>query len=475
MYSNKLYSSLSYFDKYEQNRLNKYINSPYFNKNESLVFLFEILIKHINKERKGSKFEEIDKLELWNKIYPDKKFNDVRFRKLNSELLKLVEGFLAQQTYEANSLYQATHFLEAIGRKKMSNLYSSAIRTARRLSEQQEHKPADYFYYQYQIERNYYELTSKEYRKSARQNIEEIANNLDRFYLGEKLKYYCSVLSHQYFVSHEYKLLFMEEIISHIEKIDYEAIPQISVYYQIYKTQIEVDNVDHYYKLKELLDKHSSIFPENEANIIYEHALNYCIRKINEGKQQFFKEYFDVYVDLLNNELILTEGELDPWHFKNIIAAATRLEKYNWTEKFIHDYKERLPEESRENAISFNLARLYFFQEKYDKVISLLNEVEYDDITYNIGSKALLVKTFFETNEIEVLFSISDSFRVYLQRNKNIPSQRKQIYLNLIKFTKKLAKLTPGDKKGIDKIKKEIEKTDSGIDPWILEKIKEKE
>ena len=475
MYSNKLYSALSYFDKYEQNRLSKYINSPYFNKNESLVYLFEILIKHINKEKKGGKYQEIDKHELWKRVYPDKEFNDVRFRKLNSELLKLVEGFLAQQTYEANSLYQANYFLDAIGRKKMTNLYSSAIRTARRLSDQQVHKPADYFYYQYQIEKNYYELTSHEYRKSARQNVEEIANNLDRFYLGEKLKYYCSVLSHQYFISHEYKLLFMDEIISHIEKIDYEAVPQISVYYQIYLTQIEVDNVNHYYKLKELLDKHSLIFPGDEANIIYEHALNYCIRKINEGKQQFFKEYFDLYVDLLNNELILTEGELDPWHFKNIIAAATRLEKYEWTEKFIHDYKYKLPEESRDNAISFNLARLYFFQEKYDKVIGLLREVEYDDITYNVGSKALLVKTFFETDEIEILFSISDSFRVYLQRNKNIPNQRKQIYLNLIKFTKKLAKLTPGDKKGIEKIKKEIEKTESGIDPWILEKVKEKE
>ena len=406
MYSNKLYSALSYFDKYEQNRLSKYINSPYFNKNESLVYLFEILIKHINKEKKGGKYQEIDKHELWKRVYPDKEFNDVRFRKLNSELLKLVEGFLAQQTYEANSLYEANYFLDAIGRKKMTNLYSSAIRTARRLSDQQVHKPADYFYYQYQIEKNYYELTSHEYRKSARQNVEEIANNLDRFYLGEKLKYYCSVLSHQYFVSHEYKLLFMEEIISHIEKMDYEAVPQIAVYYQVYLTQIEIENEDHYYKLKELLAKHSLIFPIEEADVIYQHALNYCLRKGNQGKEKFISELFDVYQDYLVKVVDHGDAELAPWHFKNIIAASTILKKYDWTENFIHKYKEKLPEESRDNAISFNLARLYFYQEKYDKVIGLLREVEYDDITYNLGSKALLIKTFFETDEIEILFSI---------------------------------------------------------------------
>ncbi len=475
MNSSKLYSVLTYFNKYEQNRLRKYINSPYFNKNDAIIELFEILINHINKYQETNPAKEIEKEKIWDKLYPDKKYDDIRFRKLSSDLLKLTEGFLAQQVYEERPLSQATYFLDAIGKAKMTNLYSSAIRTARRLSNQQTVKPADYFYYQYQIERNYYDLTGAEFRKSARQNVEEIANNLDRFYLGEKLKYYCSVLSHQYFVSHKYELLFMDEIISHIRNMNYDEVPQISIYYQIYLTQIENDNEDHYYKLKELLEKHSQIFPIDEAMVIYEHALNYCLRKGNQGKRNFISELFDVYQDYLNKVVIIGDAELIPWHFKNIIAAATILKKYDWTEKFINDYKDKLPENQRDNAISFNLARLYFFQKKYDKVISLLQEVEYDDITYNIGSKALLVKTFFETDEIEILFSISDSFRVYLQRQRNIPVQRKQIYLNLIKFTKKLAKLIPGDKKGLDKIKKEIEKTESAVDPWILDKVKELE
>ena len=93
MHNSKLYSILEHFDKYEQNRLRKYINSPYFNKNQALIHLFEIFIDHINDENSN----EIEKKNIWEKIQPQKKFDDVRFRKLCSDLLKLVESFLAQQ------------------------------------------------------------------------------------------------------------------------------------------------------------------------------------------------------------------------------------------------------------------------------------------------------------------------------------------------------------------------------------------
>jgi hypothetical protein len=48
MITGKLYTILSKFDKIEQNRLRKYVQSPYFNVNESLTLFFEYLTKHIN-------------------------------------------------------------------------------------------------------------------------------------------------------------------------------------------------------------------------------------------------------------------------------------------------------------------------------------------------------------------------------------------------------------------------------------------
>ena len=472
MHNSKIYSILKHFDKYEQNRLRKYIISPYFNKNKVLVHLFELMIEHINDEKSLA----LEKTTLWNTIYTQKEYDDVRFRKLCSDLLKLVESFLAQQVYEENPLYQATYLIEAVSKRKMGKLNNSSMNTAKRLSKQQFYRTSNFYYYQYEIEKNFYLLDRLELRRVDRKNVEEIVNNLDYFYLAEKLKYYCTVLSQQHLVSHSYELLFIDEIINHIQKYKFEEIPPVSIYYQIYLTLVEIDNEDHYFKLKKLLKSYGLLFPLYEAQEIYGHALNFCVRKINKGNHVFLEEYFHLYEDILEKEIVFVEGELHPATFRNIIVTALRLGKFEWTEKFIHQYKHRLPDELRDNAVTFNLARLYFYQKKFDNVIELLREVEYEDITYNLSSKAMLLITYYDTDEIEPLYSLMESFRTYLNRHKEIPQQRRKNYGNLVKFTKKLTKIYPGDTKKIQKLKAEINssKNIANLD-WLNEKIAELE
>ena len=66
MRSSKIYSILEHFNKYEQNRLRKYISSPYFNKDEKLIRLAEILIHDINKHGKA----ELEKNDIWESLNP---------------------------------------------------------------------------------------------------------------------------------------------------------------------------------------------------------------------------------------------------------------------------------------------------------------------------------------------------------------------------------------------------------------------
>lgn len=470
MYKSKLYSILEHFNKYEQNRFRKYVSSPYFNKNETLVDLYEILIDEINTKKQVG----ITKESLWKRLIPDKGYDDVRFRKHCSDLLKHVEGYLAQQIYDENPLHQASYLIDAVSRKKMEKLYNSTMKSARRLSSQQIHKPASFYYYQYEIEKNYYSLAQHTLKRSVKSNVETIAKQLDLFYLGEKLRLYCEVINQQIVASHEYQLLFIDEIIGHVQKFDYTEIPPIAVYYQIYLTSTQTDNIDHYYKLKELLSQHGLVFPQNEALSLYYSAINYCIQKINKGNQNFLSELFDLYLDLVNKEIIFLNDALSPWDFKNIVVLALRLERHEWAENFVSEYYHRIPEPHRENARSYNLAQVYFYQKKYEKVIELLRPVEYEDPAYNLGSKAILLATYFETDEIEPLYSLFESFRVYLNRNKIITDNSRKNYKNLIKFTKKLTKLTPGDNTALKKIKEEIDQTKNiASKKWLKEKIAE--
>nr|HQU58217.1 hypothetical protein [Saprospiraceae bacterium] len=253
--------------------------------------------------------------------------------------------------------------------------------------------------------------------------------------------------------------------------------PPIALYYQIYLTLTEAEKEEHYYRLKYLLDNYSLKFPPNEAkDVLYMAAQNYCIRKINQGNHSFTNELFLLYQDLIDKKILFTEGELSPWYFKNIVNIALRLGKYSWAENFINSYSEKLPESFRSNAVTYNLAQVYFFQKKYDKVLEQLRNVEYEDVAYNLGSKAMLLATYYEIEELEPLYSLFDSFRAFLNRHKDIPVNRRKNYANLIKFTKKLTRTMPGDLKSIEKLKEEIKATKNIASVnWLQEKIAELE
>lgn len=469
--NNKTYTILQSFDKYEVNRLRKFLQSPYFNMNEAIVGLFEVFIKDIF----SKKNKELSKEAIWKKIYKDKKYDDVRFRKLNSELLKLVEKFLAQQVYEDNPIHQAVHLMEAVSNKKLEKLHSSTMRTAGRLSKQQEFKPASFYFYQYEIEKNYYELTEYENKRDAKSNIEDVALNLDYFYFSEKLRIHNSILSRQNLANHKYNIEMIDEITSIVSKNEYEGIAPIQIYYQISLINKDFENEEHYYKLKKLVRKYINQFPLSEAILIGKYVLNYSIYKINKGIQKFVREYFESYREFLEKEIIFEEKEgLSPWEFKNTILSALRLGEFDWTDKFIKEYSIKIPLEFRENAVTYNTATLYFYQKKYDDVLRLLNQVEYEDLAYNLNSKLMLIAVYYETDEIEPLYHLFESFRVYLNRNKGLSQERKKRYLNLIKFTKKLTKLMPGDKKAIEKLNTEIVETQGVINlGWLKEKIAE--
>ncbi len=474
MRNSKLYSILEQFDKYEQNRCRKFLQSPYFNRDETIIKIFDLLTADQN----NGKECPLEKEDIWQKLDLDVPYDDVRFRKYISDLTKLIEAFLCQQIYDRDHLQQASHLIQAVTEKKIEKLYNSSVRTARRFSQDYAHKSSAFYYYNYSIENNYYRLADFETKRDEKSNFESISNNLDYFYISEKLRILCSILSRHNVVAHQYNILIQNEIIEFVANNThhFEDIPAVSIYFQIYQTITDPEDESHYFLLKQLLDQYALLFPIEEATEMYTYAQNYCVRKINQSNQKFVNELFLLYKVLLEKKIIIADGFLSPWYFRNITTVALRIGEYDWTEQFINEYQHNLPESFRDNAVKYNLAQVYFYQKKYDEVIQLLQEVVFEDFSYNLNSKVMLLLTYYETDEIEPLYSLFESFRTYLNRHKDIPLSRRQSFAELIKYTKKLTKLVPGDKKSVQKIKSEVETAKNvASHGWLMEKIAELE
>ena len=133
-----------------------------------------------------------------------------------------------------------------------------------------------------------------------------------------------------------------------------------------------------------------------------------------------------------------------------------------------------MPAPNQENALTYNLAKVYFAQKKYVKVIEQLREVAYSTHIYALGGKQILLKTYYETDEFLPLDSLIHSFRAYLRRNRVISKDVREQYLNFLRFLKRLSYIDPYKKDKLEKIRSDIQECSAVAQKsWLLEKVSE--
>jgi hypothetical protein len=96
--------------------------------------------------------------------------------------------------------------------------------------------------------------------------------------------------------------------------------------------------------------------------------------------------------------------------------------------------------------------------------------VEYSDLVYALGSKLILLKTYFESGEQMALDSLTDSFRVYVRRNRDMSKGLKKEYLNFLNFLSRVpnARLTGS----LQELHKKVANSQHVISKkWLLEII----
>jgi hypothetical protein len=475
MYESKLTASLRYLNVYELSAFEKFLQSPYFNQNEKILNFYGILLPFL----KPGKEIRHDKFEIWEKLFGKEDFNDKNFRRLNSDLLRLLEKFIAQQVYDRNEVMHANHLMDGVSKKGIVNMFSSTLSAAERLSERHFNRNSEYYHQLFMLEKKRFNLTTEYEKKSKKKsrynilNIKEISDNIDVYYLAEKLRLIAVLYSFRRIMKIETDLNFTDEIVKMVESLEYEKYPPLAIYYRILLTLREGNNLEHYDKLKELIAKYIHLFPEAEAEDIYESALNYCISKVNSGLSQFFDEILNLYKGMINNDILKYKDNIDPTAYRNIVISAIRVKDFKWAEWFIEAYKGKLDEKYRDNAVTFNLARLYYYKRELEKVKRYLRDVEFDDLGYELSAKAMLIATYYDTDDFTPLYSLLDSFYVFLNRNKkSIPEQRRRNYILLIKFVKKLMSINIHDKTAVQKLRDQIEASGDIPDKqWLLDRV----
>ena len=459
------------FSKKELRELHKWLLSPSHNQREDVVLLYNYLVK-IGQEPKE---QLLNKEKVYPHIFPKENFDDAKMRQVMFFFLKSIEEFLTYQELKQDELKSTLALAKVYRKRKLNKSYQKAMKSAKEIHESFKYRNKVFFQNEYLIQQEDYDfdyLNAVSQNRARPINLQKLLDVLDSSYLADKLRQSCHMLAHQQVYKTDYKTGLLDKVLSYVEDKDFVDNPAIAIYYFGYKAITERDRIDYFIQLKEQLAKHGQYFPQSEIKDIYVLAINYCIGRVNQGEKSFFRDMFELYKLGFKEKIFIESGIVSRYTFRNTVTTALVLKEFDWVEQFIQDYKDYLAEQYRESFVHFNLSKLHFEKGDYDTAMRLLSQFEYNDILLNLNAKAMLIKMYYEQEEMDALESLLESVRSYLQRKKII-SYHKSNYKNFIRFTKKLLKVNPFSTSQKEKLKKELEEVNPLTEkPWLLKQLK---
>lgn len=464
MQNSKLIQLLRTLSEKELIALEDFLGSPYFNKDQTVINLF-LQLKNYYPVFLDSR---LDKAVLFQVLFPGKTYNDKQFRYLLSNLNQLIERFLSIQSIEKHPFSTKLALLKTLSEKGPTKSYQHHSRQIEKEIKAFRENSDQLFLTQFQ----WYEIKEHHFRLQRQRkfdtSIQFAADNLDRYYFLERLKFGCAMLDRQTILQANYDLNLSKEWIIHLEQQHFFQEPIIQFYYTVFQALLEEDDEQHFLQLKEILGQHAISISSFDLREIYLFAINYCARKIRQGKEVYIAEALNLYRSGIESKALIEKGVLSPWTFTNIVKLSLRVNQYKWIEDFIHQYAPILPEAFRENALHYNLAELYYYTKRYNQAQEHLNQVAFSDLNYYLGARVLLAKIYYEINAEEPLLSLIASFTIFLKRNKQLSNDLKQTYLNFCTILFQLIRRSPSQ---ISTLQNKIKNTSLLTDRSWLESI----
>jgi hypothetical protein len=478
MLKSSLLEILRTFSLKEYREFGEYVVSPFFNKNEAVIKLYEFIRLHFN-EMNSVKFE---KEKVFAEIFPNVEYNDGFMRTIMFNLTQLAEDFLAYNNYKYSGIHEQLHLVRELNTRNLDKLVYKNIAESEERVNKYDHEDETFFLDMFLIEKEknlIYDRTKKLLNKKdiTEHDLTKESENLIRFFFIHILKRYRYLLNRETVMNMKYSPEFLEEILDYIEKNSdkYSNLPSLSgLVSQVQLLRTEKD--EHFFKCKSLyMDLGNSIGRGERYNGLVLIS-GYCTTQHYKGRSGLLKEYFEIQkfrvihdiVKMNKNDFVTTV------YYTGVVTASVLLNEIEWGEMFINKYKNELHPDNRESAYNFAMARIREKQKRYVESMDFLKNVKMEDVYYKVNVKSLMSKLYYCMGHLNELTDQLDTYRKFLKNDGLINDDFRRVNLNYVKLLTDLVKLRENTGRvKADEFRKKLEETDTLSKDWLLEKLNE--
>lgn len=481
MHKSKLISLIGTFSKDELKRFQDFVNSPYFNKNKTIIRFFNELINHypdFNSER-------LSKEKIYARLFPAGKYNEQVIKNLISELLKLANEFLSAELNSLNRFENKMNLLKQLMSRKADAMYNNELKSFENelndISELSERN----FYYLFLLEE--LKISFHLMRNEQPLVFEKVLNAgeflIMFFHLHlTKTLFNLNVNRQSFQVAYKtnlpeifYENIAYENILKYMKdnNMKFSEILELYHYRVICNTKDTEDTV--YRNFKDLLLKNINSLRRDEIYGLFIALETYCLGKINSGEGNFIEELFDIYNTEIQNDVykFSEDSPVTFMKFRNTYLTSLKLKKLDWTENFIEKFKSDIIESDRNSVVKIANAQVLFEKGDYDKVLEMLSNLKPELLYHKIDIRNLILMSYFEKGFYDSVMTLIDSFRHFLSSNKSLSENFKT---NNLRFINSLSSfILMKEKNQTDKLDELIHKlfpfqNDRRIE-WLIQKI----
>ncbi|MGB1206167.1 MAG: hypothetical protein ACPG5B_11005 [Chitinophagales bacterium] len=471
----KLLFCLKSLTKKELNAFMLYVESPFFNKNKTLVKLCHVLIDLY------PNLDQVLEVQLFDAVFENEVFNYSKLRNLLSDLNKLFKNFLAISYLQKQKTLIDLFYIEQLNEKQLDNFLIKDVKLFNKKIKKQFYQTEKDFAIQFRLSEIIYQKAIFNRKRDVPNALQELMNDADKHYLYVKLRYFFAGLNQQAMQNIQYDFWLFEEVLAALEKNGntyLEEAPILKIYYHFILLLKEIDDEKHFIASKKYLHKNQLYLSLSEQRNFYTILTNYCYwanNKFNEHQNSntnYLAEAFELYKKGFEDKIWYVNGKFSPHHFRNMVKIALQNKKIDWTEYFIKKYKCDIEERYASIIVILSSCHSLFFQAKFQEASKTLAQIEieshelidsYDNIAYRLMS----IKVYFEMLLLHLqkmvyvnfIFDKIEAFRIYLLRNKKIAESIKvenQNFVNICKRFINVVKLSPLDVKKIKALKEDM-------------------
>lgn len=432
MRKNKTYQLLSSLSNKELVEFKLFLNSPYFNQSPTMVILFN----YIRPFHPLFKHEDLEKERIYKAVKPNEEFSKKFVIDRMSDLNKLLEKFLAVQEVYRNPEKRDKAFRSSLYNHHLHKRFIKL--TTKKLDKIRLTPRMDWNYFSELWSLEHEIFTHPHTMKFVNTDIEavDLMNHLDEAFIILNLRYGLHhLIRQQIFKELNTMPLFTSIIKTHRKHKN----PIIQLYLKLIHFFQSQQKEKVWEDAFNMFTINSEKIPTDEKREIITALINLGYSIALSQRPDFFNRLFELYEIGIDEDVWIQYGTISERTFRNIVTIGASIKKFDWTENFIEEFKQYIPETKKEKVLNYSNAYLLLYKGDYEEAKKLLAKPQSLSLEDKITFKSLYCRCEYENrchsknNYKKSLNSFLTNFSKFLQR-RNLSDKRKKSYNNFIGF-----------------------------------------